>query len=41
MINVKNGKISLQVGEEKLEFKLAQAIVSPILKNAYYRINIP
>ena len=36
MTNVKNGKLSLQVGEEKLKFELAQAISSPTLEDACY-----
>ena len=40
MIYVKNRKLSLQVGEEKLEFNLTQAISSPILEDAYYQVDI-
>ena len=36
MINVKNGKLSLPVGDETLEFNLAQAIVAPTLEDSYY-----
>jgi len=39
MIDVKNGRLSLQVSEEKLEFNLSQAIASCSLEDAYYRVD--
>jgi len=40
MIDVKNGKLSLQVGKEKLEFNLPQAIASPYLEDVCYRVDL-
>ena len=40
MINVKNGKLYVQVGEEKLEFNLTQAMTSPILDDTYCDVDI-
>jgi len=34
MVDVKNERLSLQVGEEKLEFNLSQAIASPSLEDS-------
>jgi len=40
MINVKNGRISLQLGEDKLEFNLSQAITSLSLEDESYRVDL-
>lgn len=37
---MKNIKFSLQVGQEKLQFYLAQAMASPILEDAHCQVNI-
>ena len=36
MIKVKNGSLSMQVGEEKLEFSLSKVTASLSFENAYY-----
>ena len=40
MIDAKNGRLSLQVDEEKLEFDLSQAIASPSLEDVSYRVDV-
>jgi len=40
LIDVKNGCLSLHVGEEKLEFNLCKVTASPSLKDAYYRVDV-
>ena len=35
MIDVKNGRLSLQVGEEKLEFNLSKVTASQSLEDAW------
>jgi len=40
MIDVKNKKLFLQVGEEKLEFNLEQAITPSVLKGTCYLVDI-
>ena len=40
MFDVKNGRLSFQVGEEKLEFNLSQAIASPSLEDACYQVDL-
>ena len=34
MIDVKNGKLSLQVGDEKVEFSLPQSMASPTIDDS-------
>jgi len=40
MINVKNDKLSLQAGEEKVELSLPQSITSPILDDTCCRADM-
>jgi len=40
IINVKNGRPSLQVSEEKLELNLSQAIASLFLKDVCYQVDV-
>jgi len=40
MIDVKNGHLSLHVGEEKLEFNLSKVTASPSLEDACYQVNV-
>jgi len=40
MINVKNGKLSLQVGDEKVEFSLPQYLASPTLGDSCCRVDV-
>ena len=40
MIDVKNGKLSLQVGDEKVEFSLPHSMVSPILDDTCCRVDV-
>jgi len=40
MIDVKNGKLSLQVGGNIFKFNLTQAMSSPTLEDACYRVDI-
>jgi len=40
MIDVKNVRLSLHVGEEKLEFNLSKVTASPSLKDACYQVNV-
>jgi len=40
MIKLKNGKVSLEVREGKLEFNLGHAMYSLILEDACYRFDI-
>jgi len=41
MIDVKNGKLSLQVGDEKVEFSLPQPMASPTLGDSCCRVDVP
>ncbi|XP_074283354.1 uncharacterized protein LOC141607905 [Silene latifolia] len=38
MIDVKSGKLSLQVGEDKVEFELAKSMEAPSLSNSCCRV---
>ena len=40
MIDVKNGCLSLHVGEEKLRFNLSKVIASLSLVDACYRVDV-
>jgi len=40
MIDVKNGQLSLHVGEEKLEFNLSKVTAFASLKDACYRVDV-
>jgi len=40
MIDVKNGQLSLHVGEEKLEFNLSKVTTFPSLEDACYRVDV-
>jgi len=40
MIDVKNGKLSLQVGDEKVEFSLPQVMASPASGDSCWRVNV-
>ena len=40
MIDVKNGRLSLQVGDEKVEFHLPQTIANPTLDDTCCRIDV-
>jgi len=40
MIYVKNGRLSLHVGEEKLEFNLSKVTASPSFEDACYRVDV-
>jgi len=40
MINIKRGKLSLQVGDEKVEFSLPQVMASPTSGNSCCRVDI-
>ena len=40
MIDVKNGKLSLQVGDEKVEFSLPQVMASPTSGDSCCRVDI-
>jgi len=40
MINVKNGKLFLQVGGENVEFSLPQSVVSPTIDDSCCRVDI-
>jgi len=40
MIDIKNGRLFLQVGEEKLKFNLSQAIAYLLLDDACYRVDL-
>jgi len=40
MINAKNGRLSLQVGDGKVEFYLPQSMASPTLDDACYRVDV-
>jgi len=39
MIDVKNGRLSLHVGEEKLEFNVSKVMASPSLEDACCRVD--
>ena len=39
MIDVMNGKLFLQVGDEKVEFSLPQSMAPPTLKDTCYKVN--
>ena len=40
MIDVKNGRFSLHMGEEKLEFNLSKVTASPSLEDACYQVDV-
>ena len=40
MIDVKNRRLSLHVGEEKLEFNLSKVTASPSLEDACYQVDV-
>ena len=40
MIEVRNGKLSLQVGDEKVEFRLPQSMASPTADDSCCRVDI-
>ena len=40
MIDVKNDKLSLQVGDEKVEFNLPQSMASPTIDDSCCRVDI-
>ena len=40
MIDVKNDKLSLQVGDEKVEFSLPQVMVSPASGDSCCRVDV-
>jgi len=40
MIGVKNGKLSLQVGDKKVQFNLPQFMASPTTDDSCYRVDI-
>jgi len=40
MIDVKNGCLSIHVGEEKLEFNLSKVMASPSLEDASYWVDV-
>jgi len=40
MIDVKNGRLSLHLGEEKLEFNFSKVMASASLENACYRVDV-